>query len=225
MNIREQSYFHPPGRLTLKRIVKDKIASTISFEPVIRRLGYTILEKYKPSTCMVYKVTDDGNRFFIAKAARRITPAAHRQVERENELLELLGGHAAVPAVYSYHGDLDAPWITVLANAARELTFARDRISVLIRQYIRGHERRTGDRLTPFQRQSLANIISSCHESGFAGLGIDNPRNIIYDADRTLYFIDFGTVIKKSEVTPDDFASLIRSDHERLESISKINGC
>lgn len=225
MNIREQSYFRPAGRLTLKRIVKDKIASTVSFEPVIRRLGYTILEKYKPSTCMVYKVTDDGKRFFIAKAARRITPAAHRQVERENELLELLGGRAAVPAVYSYHADLDAPWLTVLANAARELTFKRDRISVLIRQYIQGHERRPGDRLTSFQRQSLAAIIASCHESGFAGLGIDNPRNIIYDEKRTLYFVDFGTVIRNSEVSPEGFASLIRSDRDRLESLSQINDC
>ncbi len=220
VKIADQSYYRPPERLTLKRRIKDRIASSVSFEPVVRALGYTIIEKFPPTTCMVYRVADAGGRVLILKAARRITDSAYRQVEREKELLTLLAGMEGIPDIVGGWDDVKAPVLSCLSNVLRELKCRRDLVSLLVRKFIDGRERRPDEMLARAQYHRLEKIVAACHENNFAGLGIDNPRNILIDDRQRLYFIDFGTVYSEKEVSVDEYRLLVKRDHDRLRRIA-----
>jgi predicted Ser/Thr protein kinase len=219
-NIKDQSYYRPPQRLSLKRKLKDRVASFVSFEPVIRRLGFVVIEKFPPTTCMVYKVAGAGGRVLILKAARRITASAYRQVEREKELLTLLSGMDGVPEIVAGWDDVKAPLFSCISNFLRELKVERDRLALLTRGFVNGRERRPGEILTALQSERLKRIIDACHRSDYAGLGIDNPRNVLVDDRQNLYFIDFGTVYRKGEVSEEEYELLTARDYDRLYRIA-----
>lgn len=208
--------FEKKDKVTFKRRLKHAIASYLVFQPVLQSLGYKVVEKYEPTRCRVYKVYKD-NTYLIAKAARKMQSISYEQVKREYELLRQLTHIKGIPKLVGFYLDIKAPISSVFLNMLRVLSFDRDKIIILIREFISGEELPPDKKLTAEQYNIIQTMIAECHSEGFVGLDISRPRNIIITQDGFPYFIDLGTYTRKDEVSTDEFKRLEKKDFDTLE--------
>lgn len=184
---------------------------------MLHRMGYKIIERYKPSRCRVYKVYMD-NALYIAKAARKSDPLSYEQVNREHDILKKLSAIAGIPHLVSFYCDVTAPLQSIILNILRGVGCKRDKIVVLIREYIHGNEKRPYSKLSKAQYDIIKKLIERCHSEGIAGLDINRPRNIIISQHGIPYIIDLGTYKRENEVTPDRFSLLKAEDMKKIEA-------
>jgi hypothetical protein len=182
----------------------------------LKQQGYELRERFL-GACFVQIAKKEKK--VIAK--REYISSKLNQVEKENQIYGLMGNLDRVPKKIKFY-DLN----NYDFQKKYEGKLLKPRI--LIKEYIFGKEY-CDEQLSSEEEQKMFELVGNFHREGLAYLDL-NKRNLILTPDRKLFYIDFGTALRKGEkksrvieVTQKLFDEFKMQDLRNLENILRGN--
>ncbi|QQG39171.1 MAG: hypothetical protein HYS32_01810 [Candidatus Woesearchaeota archaeon] len=207
------------------RILRTFLSANGALQPAARKLmyegwlkkhGFKDLIPLSGSCNVTYRITADGT-FHVAKLARDLFPEVRGGLIREAEILKVLSGHPSLPRFAALYVDSPGSFASTGLNLIRHFRFHKDKITALLRHYIPGRSLNDNENIEGKRNQRrLLEGVDAVHGIGYARLDI-SPRNIVLSDGGLAFLIDFETVVKENEVTPEQFGKLKEIDYLMLK--------
>jgi len=155
------------------------------------------------SSCPVFAGKKDGEKR-IAKFARTGEDWSNDHLLREKEVLKEFQGCLGIPKFYE-----------LVHPAKYGVYYSRAVSALLLREFLEGKLiSREGEITDNNHAKIMSQIIIDLHKAGYAGLDI-KPGNVV--SGNSPGIIDFGSLKRRDEVTPEEFARLAINDACSME--------
>jgi serine/threonine protein kinase len=184
---------------------------------LLKKLGYDEIENLSlnwkvpyVSSCPVFVGKKDGEKI-VAKFARTGEDWSNKHLSREKEVLRKFSGYPGIPKLYE-----------LVHLAKYGVYYNRAVSSLLFREFLEGKLISQEGEITEHNHAKImSQVIIDLHEVGYAGLDI-KPGNLIIGNYPGI--IDFGSLKRRDEVTPEEFARLAISDACSMERFIGYTG-
>lgn len=189
------------------------------YQNLIGNLGFKVISRLFPASCIVYQVKDLRD-YRIIKFSKHSDKWTLDHLLKENEILRRAEGIDGVAQRIKFYNQ----------NKIRQLGLPWDDVVGLLKEYIPGKTleqikdsaiRLPKAIITGNENQTiLESAVKELHERGIAYLDL-MPRNIIISPSKKPYITDPGTAILKEEVSKTEFLKRKELDLKCLEWLLK----